>query len=180
MIKRIIKYLPILIFSFFNFSCINKEEPEFINNHFERNASKVNKNEYLSVYFIQKGTTFPIRMDCNFTQDNGKYGDAMHYKKISDSIFLNIFFSEYNKLKISKESSNIDIRLKIYIHFNNKKVDTLCLGENYGIIKNGIEMNDSKVFLNLIKNKIEYDSVFNDPMKEYRNVMEKESKVNVK
>ena len=152
-----------LIISFVNFSCYNKQESK-------------SKNNYLSVYFIQKGTTFPVRMDCNFTQDNGKYGDAMHYKRISDSIFLNIFLNEYNKLEISKESSNIDIRLKIYIHFNNKKVDTLCLGENHGIIKNGIEMNDSKVFLDIIKTKINYEKVFNDPMKEYRKAIEEELK----
>jgi hypothetical protein len=100
----------------------------------------------------------------------------MHYRKVSDSIFLNIFFNEYNKLKISKEISNIDVRLKIFIHHNNKKVDTLCLGENYGIIKNGIKMNDSKVFLNLIKTKINYESVFNDPMEEYKKAMEEELK----
>ncbi|MQP51239.1 MULTISPECIES: hypothetical protein [unclassified Flavobacterium] len=175
-INRIIKYLLILIFSFINFSCFNKEEPEFKNNHYEKKASKGYKNNCLSVYFIQKGTTFPVRMDCNFTQDNGKYGDAMHYKRISDSIFLNIFLNEYNKLEISKESSNIDVRFKIFIHHNNKKVDTLCLGENYGIIKNGIKMNDSKVFLNLIKTKINYESVFNDPMEEYKKAMEEELK----
>ena len=160
---RIINYFLILIFSFVNFSCYNKQESK-------------SKNNYLSVYLIQKGTTFPVRMDCNFTQDNGKYGDAMHYKKISDSIFLNIFFSEYNKLKISKESSNIDVRFKIFIHLNDKKVDTLCLGENQGIVKNGIKMNDSKVFMKLIKTKINYDSVFNDPMKEYRKAIEEELK----
>ena len=174
--KRIIKYLLIPIFSFFNFSCINKEEPEFIKSHYETKVSKVYKNDYLSVYFIQKGTTFPVRMDCSFTQDDGKSGDAMHYKRISDSIFLNIFFNEYNKLKISKEISNIDVRFKIFIHLNDKKVDTLCLGENYGIIKNGIEMNDSKVFLDIIKTKINYEKVFNDPMKDYRKTMEEELK----
>jgi len=176
MINRIIKYLLILIFSFINFSCFNKEEPEFKNNHHGKKASKGYKSDYLSVYFIQKGTTFPVRMECNFTQDNCKSGDAMHYRKVSDSIFLNIFFNEYNKLKISKELSNIDVRLKIFIHHNNKKVDTLCLGENYGIIKNGIKMNDSKVFLNLIKTKINYESVFNDPMEEYKKAMEEELK----
>lgn len=152
-----------LIISFVNFSCYNKQESK-------------SKNNYLSVYFIQKGTTFPVRMDCNFTQDNGKYGDAMHYKSISDSIFLNIFLNEYNKLEISKESSNIDVRFKIFIHLNDKKVDTLCLGENQGIVKNGIKMNDSKVFMKLIKTKINYDSVFNDPMKEYRKEIEEELK----
>jgi hypothetical protein len=161
--KRKINYLLMLIISFVNFSCYNKQESK-------------SKNNYLSVYFIQKGTTFPVRMDCNFTQDNGKYGDAMHYKSISDSIFLNIFLNEYNKLEISKESSNIDVRFKIFIHLNDKKVDTLCLGENQGIVKNGIKMNDSKVFMKLIKTKINYDSVFNDPMKEYRKEIEEELK----
>lgn len=163
--KRIIYYLLILIFCLVNYSCYNKQELK-------------SKNNYLSVYFIQKGTTFPVRMDCSFTQDDGKSGDAMHYNRISDSIFLNIFFHEYNKLKISKEISNIDVRFKIFIHLNDKKVDTLCLGENHGIIKNGIEMNDSKVFLDIIKTKINYEKVFNDPMKEYRKVMEEELKVN--
>ncbi|WP_445720118.1 hypothetical protein [Flavobacterium sp.] len=174
--NRIIKYLLILIFSFINFSCFNKEEPEFKNKHHEKKASKGYKSDYLSVYFIQKGTTFPVRMECNFTQDNCKSGDAMHYRKVSDSIFLNIFFNEYNKLEISKESSNIDVRFKIFIHLNDKKVDTLCLGENQGIVKNGIKMNDSKVFMKLIKTKINYDSVFNDPMKEYRKAIEEELK----
>jgi len=161
----------VVILSFFFINCINKEKDE--------NNSRLTSTEivvpdkqkidkFINVYFIQKGTTFPMRLGCVSTKDDGEPSKNMFYRKVSEQNFMDDFTQNYNELTISNEQSDIDVRIKVFVHFGNKMVDTLCLGEHHGIVKNGTRMKDSVEFLNLVKKGIKYETTFRDSFEKYR------------
>ena len=77
-------------------------------------------------------------------------------KKIANKSYLKKLLKSYDKLTVSAENHNVDRRITMFLHQKNGVVDTLCLGENFGVVKNGILMNDSIEFLNLVKTGIGY------------------------
>ncbi|TPV35994.1 hypothetical protein FJ651_03490 [Paucihalobacter ruber] len=123
------------------------------------NCESSKNHKYINVHFIQSGTTFPISMDCNFNGNENEQTGNLFYKKITDKSFIDRFYNEYESLKVSSVNKNHpDNRIMAFVHYNDKKTDTLCFGESYGIMINGIRMNDSEKLLKMLKDKIEYEA----------------------
>lgn len=114
------------------------------------------ETQYFDVYFIQKGTTIPISMGCiNEIKDKNIF-----FQVINNDVFSTNFNKVLKSLTISKTKKNVDVRITVYSKFKNKKTDTICFGENNGIVLNGITMNDSDELLRLLKNEINYETTF--------------------
>ncbi|MCH2195852.1 hypothetical protein [Kordia sp.] len=139
------KYFLILLT--FSFSC--------------EKSNEVDKNiDYINVYFIQKGTTYPIRIDCSFVADQERSIEEIHYKKITNNEFIDKFLSLKNVLTESKDSKPVDSKIKVFIKYKNNKKDSICFGAYHGIEIDGVKMNDSEELLEVLKNEINYDNTF--------------------
>ena len=125
------------------------------------NCNNKKSNKYINVHFIQSGTTFPVSMDCKFNGNENEQTGDLFYKKITDESFINTFYEKYKKLEVNHENKNSpNNRIMAFVHYENRKIDTLCFGENNGIMLNGIRMNDSPELLSHLKDKIDYHSTF--------------------
>ncbi|OAE90496.1 hypothetical protein [Flavobacterium psychrophilum] len=120
-------------------------------NYFNKKPLNVN-NEYLEVYYFKGSLRFPMQLNCNALHSK-MFKEKVEYKKIEDDDYLKKFFIEFKKLKTVKEQTDIDVRMQIIYH-TDKTIDTICMGEYFDVKVNGINKQDSKSFLNLIKNKI--------------------------
>jgi len=140
----------------FLFNCKKSNEKE----------ENINNNvSHLNVYFIQKGTTSPIRTDCNFIGDQERSIEEIHYKKITSKRFIEKFLGLKTALVQSKNNKSIDSKIKVYIKYENNKKDSICFGTNHGIVIDGITMDDSEKLLNMLKDEIKYNTTFRDPFK---------------
>ncbi|MCH2196356.1 hypothetical protein [Kordia sp.] len=125
------------------------------------NCEDSQKDKYINIHFIQSGTSFPVSMDCTFSgNENEQIGD-LFYKKITDVLFIDKFYNEYKNLEADSENKNHpDNRIMAFVHIDGKKTDTLCFGENHGLMINGIRVNDSEKLLKMLKDKIEYKTTY--------------------
>lgn len=118
-------------------------------------------NKYINIHFIQSGTNFPVSMNCSFSGNENEQTGNLFYKKITDVSFINDFYKEYKSLQADSENKNHpDNRIMAFVHYSDKKIDTLCFGESYGVMVNGVRMVDSPKLLPMLKDKINYDSTF--------------------
>lgn len=112
------------------------------------------------IYFIQKGTTTPITMGCINELKNVTKENDIFFKTINAQDFTAKFSRLVRKLTKSKEENYPNIRITVYAKYSNKKVDTICFGENNGILLNGQIMNDSRELLHLIKTNIGFETAY--------------------
>lgn len=110
---------------------------------------------YLDIFYLEKGMSANSRIDCEFIK--GNWDGLLHNKVIKDKEFLKKFELQYLKYRILNSKINIDARIKVLIYFNNKKTDTLCLGEFFDTLINNEPMNDNNKLLEILKTKINYD-----------------------
>jgi len=120
-------------------------------------------SDYLEFYYLRPGIRTPYGYSCGMMSKK-ILGEDVNFKMIDDKADFDKFISLYNKYEISKDSGSIDTRIRVFIH-HKKKIDTLCLGENFNTYKNGIRMKDNKELLNLIKELTEFNTMLPDFVK---------------
>ncbi|WP_163411043.1 hypothetical protein [Flavobacterium ajazii] len=133
------KLLLYLIIPFLTFNCISKK------NSYEN-------RKYIEVFYLKEGLRYPIQLNCNYLHSE-LMKKNVKYEKIDNQDFIKNFDKKYKALKTSKDQRNIDVRIQIIYH-NDKIIDTICMGEHFDIQVNGINKEDSKGFLLMIKQKI--------------------------
>lgn len=111
--------------------------------------------ENVTIYYLPPFTNVITPVSCDYFDKDFSYLK----KKVtfSDTSILNNFEKHLINLTISDSSYIIDIRIKCLIKKHNQKMDTICFGEYFGIIYNGILMNNDSSFLNFIKKEIHYN-----------------------
>ena len=134
-------YIAIIIFSTLN--CNIKNGP-----------LKTNNPQYLEFFYFKGNKLFPFRINCKSIRSE-IFKKDIKFKKVEDEEYIERFIKEYERLKTDKEQSDIDTRIQIIFH-NDKTVDTICMGNHFGIKINGVRKNNSKSFLNLVQEKM-YD-----------------------
>lgn len=117
---------------------------------FKATNKKVKNNQYLEVFFLKEGLRFPMSINCSALQ--GSILDVKH-KKIEDKETFKIFKEEYKKLVDSNEQRDIDVRIQVVYH-DEKIIDTICMGAFFDIKVNGVNKEDSKTLLKIIKDEI--------------------------
>lgn len=136
--------MKLFLFAIFSISMLNCS-----------NIKKDNQSDkYLEVFYLKEGLRFPMQLDCNVVHGE-LLKDKVKFKKIDDVDFMNQFINQFNQLKTSKEQRGIDVRIQVVYH-NKKAIDTICMGEHFDIKVNGINKEDSKPFLKLIKDGTYY------------------------
>jgi len=132
------KIISIFVSTILLFGCLKK------------NNEEIDSKQYLEVYFLKEGIRTPMSLNCNALQ-----GELMEvkYKKIDDKKIFKKFQNEYQKLNDSKEQRDIDVRIQVIYH-DSKISDTICMGEHFDIKVNGVNKQDSKDLLRIIKDEI--------------------------
>lgn len=103
---------------------------------------------------MKEGLRFPMQLNCNVVHSK-LLKSKIKFKKIDDVNFMNQFTNQFNKLKTSNDQRDIDVRIQVVYH-NKKIIDTICMGEHFDIKVNGVNKEDSKPFLKLIKDETYY------------------------
>lgn len=108
--------------------------------------------EKVEIHYLPFDLTTQYPINCEIMRDNWNF----QVKKIIivDQVFLNKLENEYFNLVQENNDLTIDARIKLNIHFRNKKIDTLCLGAYFGVMKNGVKQNDNREIIKMIKKEI--------------------------
>lgn len=109
----------------------------------------------IEVIFHKPGIYYPMRLGCGWPKNVDSIGENFSYKRICDKKTVDRFLKVYRLLEVDSTDHSTDVRIHILIH-QSIKTDTLCLGENFGVEKNGQPMKDSRELLQFIKSAI-YD-----------------------
>ena len=133
-----------LIITFLTLNCISKKN----------DTENIKSDKYLEVFYMKEGLRYPMQLNCSVLHGELLKNKVM-YKKIEDIVLLDKFTNEFNKLKTSKEQRDIDVRIQVIYH-NKKAIDTICMGDYFDIQVNGINKDDSKSFLKMIKDETYY------------------------
>lgn len=135
------KYILIIILSLILINC-KKVTP---------NSNSKDNNYYVEFHYYNQDTHFPMRLACgSLKSDNPNNG--RNYKKLYDKEFVTKLVSYYSNLKNTKEE-RFDARIQFLVHLPTK-VDTICMGEYFGIVVNGTTKEDSEEFINFVKKEI--------------------------
>lgn len=111
----------------------------------------INQDYYIEFFYHNQEAKYPMRFTCGELK-SGNVNSKPNYKKIEDKKIVEKIVSYYSNLKNAKED-RFDARIHFLVH-TGKKVDTICMGEYFGIVVNGVTKEDSDVFLNFIKKEI--------------------------
>ena len=109
----------------------------------------------IEIIYSKPNINYPMSLGCGWPKNKDSLAENYKYLRIYDKTYIDKFLMLYNNYEIDTTNFGADVRIKILVH-QSLKTDTLCLGENFGVIKNGKSMKDSKMLLNFIKQKIEY------------------------
>jgi len=109
--------------------------------------------DYIEVRYLPTGVSTLSPFQCSMM--DGDWDEILKTEINSDK-FLIEFEEEYNKLYDYKDTIPLDVRIKLIIHFKNNRIDTLCTGEYFGIIKNGKKQQNYKKIIELVKEEIDY------------------------
>ncbi len=110
----------------------------------------------LEIIFNKPHLHYPMQMVCGWPQNTDSLPKGYKYKRIYDKVSVDKFLNLYGKYKVATTNFGVDVRIYILVH-QGIKTDTLCLGENFGVMLNGHSMEDSKELLSFIKQKIEFE-----------------------
>lgn len=109
----------------------------------------------LEIMFHKPNTNYPMRLGCGWPKNVDSINENYKYLRVCDKASIDNFLKLYRKYEKDTTDFGADVRIHILVH-QKIKTDTLCLGENFGVIKNGQSMKDSKELLNFIKGRIDY------------------------
>ena len=114
---------------------------------------KVNKNQdyFIEFFYHDQGVKYPMRYTCGKLK-SGNINSKPNYKKIKNKEYVQKIISYYSNLENNNEE-RFDARIHFLVH-HEKKVDTICMGEYFGIVVNGVTKVDSKEFIDFIKEEI--------------------------
>ena len=115
------------------------------------NTNSDDINYYAEFHYYNQDANYPMRFTCGSLKSNNP-NNGRNYKKISDKVFMDKLVSYYTSLENSKDE-RFDARIQFLVHLPNK-VDTICMGEYFGIVVNGVPKEDSEEFVNFVKNEI--------------------------
>lgn len=115
------------------------------------NTNKENQTFFVEFFYHNKGAKYSMRYTCGKIT-SGKSDSKPNYKKINDKEFTEKVISYYSNLKDTKDE-RFDARIHFLVH-SPKGVDTICMGETFGIVVNGVTKEDSEEFINFIKDGI--------------------------
>lgn len=117
---------------------------------------KTNQVEMVTVYGIARGVEFSHGMrTIEDVRHNGR--DTV----ILDKKVIRLIVDEINHLVVSRDSCSSDYRTAIILSLKKSKSVYVLLGEDHGILYNGVKMNDTQSFFNLV-NEYVYSSHNND------------------
>lgn len=102
-----------------------------------------------------------MRLGCGWPKNTDSLSENLKQIRVYDKTSVDKFLKLYRKYKIDSTDFSVDVRIRILVH-QGIKTDTLCMGENFGVMINGKSMEDSKELLNYIKQRIEYDKAFDN------------------
>lgn len=117
-------------------------------------SSRKEAIEHITINYLPPVTNVITLVSCDYFDK-----DFSYLKKevvLDESSFLNNFEKHLINLDDSDSSYIIDVRIKCLIKRDDQNIDTLCFGEYFGIVYNGILMNNNVSFLDFIKNEIHY------------------------
>ena len=109
--------------------------------------------EFIEVYYLREGLRFPMTLGCGIPQSKPSKSDTYYYKEISDESFIRELVRLYQKPPQPTEMDHVDARINILFHHNNR-VDTICMGEHWGVAVNGEMKGDYPELLALVKKEI--------------------------
>jgi len=110
-----------------------------------------NQDFFVEFYYHNQGALYPMRYACGKLK-SGNTNSNLNYKKIEGREFTEKVISYYSVLNNVNEE-RFDARIHLLVH-TQKSVDTICMGEDFGVVVNGITKEDSKEFINFIKSEI--------------------------
>jgi hypothetical protein len=110
----------------------------------------------LEIIFHKHHANYPMRLGCGWPKNIDSLSKNFKFIKVYDKTSVDKFLKLYRNYKIDSTNFGADVRIRILVH-QGIKTDTLCLGENFGVLINGKSMKDSKELLNFIKQRIEYN-----------------------
>ncbi len=111
--------------------------------------------ENLEIISDKPGRHYPMRLGCSWPKSIDSLNRDFKYLRVYDKTSVDEFLRLLNECKKDTTDFGADVRIKILIH-QGTKTDTLCLGENFGIIKNGVSLSNSKELVNFVKKRIKY------------------------
>jgi len=118
-------------------------------------ACKVSEIKYIEVEYLPQALNTLHPIDCDMINDG--FGDIKtSKKKISSQKFLMKFEDEYLNIIPFEDTTPIDIRIKMRIFFKNNRVDKLCVGEFFGVVKNGLIQKNNEKIIEMIKDEVKY------------------------
>ena len=117
-------------------------------------CEKKDPENYLEVFYLKPGMSYPMSVQCDWINSDFYKADAK-YLKITDSEFISKFMKLYRNYE-TVEKSSIDVRIQVLVH-QKRIVDTLCLGEFFHTQINGETQNDNENLLKLLKTKIDFE-----------------------
>jgi len=76
--------------------------------------------------------------------------------RIKDPKITKPIYSIVESLKVDTTCQNVDVRITCLIRYNNDRIaDTLCLGEKWGTVLNGVYVYDNEKLSKLIKKELQ-------------------------
>lgn len=122
-------------------------------NHEIKEGRNIETN-YLEFYYNEPRSFLMYKYNCHELQSGIPVKTRANYLRIDDTIFFKRFMSNFCKLQNDTLNIlDIDARIQALVHFNNK-VDTLCMGDNFGIKVNNSLKNDDLAFTKMVVLKI--------------------------
>ena len=109
--------------------------------------------DFIKVRYLPSEITPLLPFQCSMMDGDW---DKILKTEIKNDKFLIKFEKEYNKLYNYNDTIPLDIRIELIIHFKNNRIDTLCTGEYFGIVKNGKKQKNYKKVIEMVKEEINY------------------------
>ena len=110
----------------------------------------------LEIIYDKPGVLYPMSFGCGWPKNIDSIPENFKYIRVYDKVSVEKFLKLFNEFKTDSAGHQPDVRIKILVH-QSIKTDTLCLGEHFGVTKNGEIMKDSKEILNFIKKRINFE-----------------------
>ncbi len=120
-------------------------------------CSKKSDIDHIDIYYLPKWTSTHVPVKCG--ELYGDWKPKLQYNRVEDERILMKIEQLYTKIEKSQINDETeDMRIRCMIHFKQGRIDTLCLGELYGMYLNDNKKKDIPELLNLIKTAIDYEN----------------------
>lgn len=116
-------------------------------------CDKKSNIDYIEVKYLPSEISISTPYLCGSMDEDW---DEILKTEINNDKFLIEFEKHYNELYDYNDTNQMDVRIRLIIHFKNNRIDTLCTGKYFGIIKNGKRQQNYKKIIKLVKEEIDY------------------------